>query len=49
MCMHKHAWLNNWVLRFFAYIANLMIAHVDAAVYGMLLLDFYCISIDCES
>ena len=35
------------VLRFFAYIANSMIAHVDPAVYGVLLLDLSII--DCES
>ena len=26
-----------------------MIAHVDAAVYGVLSLVYYCVSIDCES
>ena len=30
-----NAWFNNCVLCFFAYIANLMIARVDAAVYGV--------------
>ena len=34
-----NAWFNYCVLRFFAYIANLMIAHVDAAAYGVLSLD----------
>ena len=27
------------MIAFFAYIANSMIAHIDAAVYGVLLLD----------
>ena len=34
-----NVWFNNSVLCFFAYIANSMIAHVDPAVYGVLLLD----------
>ena len=34
-----NAWFNDCVLRFFAYIANSMIACGDAAAYGVLLLD----------
>ena len=34
-----NAWFNDCVWRFFAYIANSMIVHVDAAAYGVLLLD----------
>ena len=33
-----NAWFNDCVLCFFAYIANSMIACVDAAAYGVLLL-----------
>ena len=50
VCMHDvvygctigpvlNAWFNDCVLRFFAYIANSMIARVDAAAYGVVLLD----------
>ena len=34
-----NAWFNNCILHFFAYIADSMIACVDAAVYGVLLID----------
>ena len=34
-----NVWFNYCVLRFFAYIANSMIARIDAAAYGVLLLD----------
>ena len=36
-----NARFNNCVLRFFPYIANSMIVHVDVAVYGVLLLDLF--------
>ena len=40
-----NAWFNNCVLRFFfAYIENSMIARVDAAMYGVLILDLLLIA-----
>ena len=39
--------LNTWLhFVFFAYIANSMIVHTDAAVCGVLSLVHYCVSID---